>query len=418
MSSRTPDDRPLCGRCFRKSPLSFRECVECGDTSRLHHFGLCPKCAAPRQLRSLLTGPDGEVRPELVPVLTALAASNPHSLLIRLRNPGTPLLLRASAAESGPVTHEVLDRLPQPRSIRYLRAALVSTGVLAERNELLIRFEEWVNSVVEEVQEPEERQVIRAFTAWFYLRRLRRRSPRRHPITSGGYNFMRYEIRAAIRLLAWLRERGASLETCTQSDIDQWLSSEESGRYAIRNFLVWVVSRGHAHNITAPTHTTSRGQEMLAEVDQRWDLSRRLLHDTTIATTDRVAGCLVLLYGQSCARIAALTTSHVTKTHDGVQLWLGRKPLEIPEPLAGLVPELVGTRQGHAVVGHTDSTPWLFPGAFPERPMDGVSITARLNRIGIKARAGRNTALMELAGELPAVVLSGLLGIHINTATL
>ncbi|MFI9186588.1 hypothetical protein ACIGXG_30715 [Streptomyces goshikiensis] len=177
VSSRTPDGRPLCGRCFRKSPLSFRECVECGDTSRLHHFGLCPKCAAPRQLRSLLTGPDGEVRPELVPVLTALAASNPHSLLIRLRNPGTPLLLRASAAESGPVTHEVLDRLPQPRSIRYLRAALVSTDVLAERNELLIRFEEWVNSVVEEVQEPEERQVIRAFTAWFYLRRLRRRSP-------------------------------------------------------------------------------------------------------------------------------------------------------------------------------------------------------------------------------------------------
>ncbi len=90
VSSRTPDGRPLCGRCFRKSPLSFRECVECGDTSRLHRFGLCPKCAAPRQLRSLLTGPDGEVRPELVPVLSALAASNPHSLLIRLRNPGTP----------------------------------------------------------------------------------------------------------------------------------------------------------------------------------------------------------------------------------------------------------------------------------------------------------------------------------------
>jgi hypothetical protein len=46
--------------------------------------------------------------------------------------------------------------------------------------------------------------------------------------------------------------------------------------------------------------------------------------------------------------------------------------------------------------------------------MDGVSITARLNRIGIRARAGRNTALMELAGELPGVVLSGLLGIHIT----
>ncbi|WP_405658450.1 hypothetical protein OG379_01550 [Streptomyces sp. NBC_01166] len=65
-----------------------------------------------------------------------------------------------------------------------------------------------------------------------------------------------------------------------------------------------------------------------------------------------------------------------------------------------------------------DSTPWLFPGALRGRPMDGVSITARLNRIGIRARPGRNTALMELAGELPAVVLSGLLGIHVSTATL
>lgn len=50
--------------------------------------------------------------------------------------------------------------------------------------------------------------------------------------------------------------------------------------------------------------------------------------------------------------------------------------------------------------------------------MDGVSITARLNRIEIRARAGSNTALMNLASELPAVVLSGLLGIHISTATL
>ncbi|MGW2564152.1 hypothetical protein ACWCXB_34065 [Streptomyces sp. NPDC001514] len=358
------------------------------------------------------------MRPELEPIVTALASSSPASLLTRLRHRGPRLVLTALAAETGPVTHEVLDRLPQPQSVRYLRAALVSTGVLPERDELLIRFEQWINRVVEEVQDPAERQVVKAFTAWFYLRRLRRRSPRRRPTTTSLYSCMRFEIRAAIRLLAWLRQRGATLATCTQSDIDQWLSSQESGKYTIRNFVVWAVRRGHARNITAPTHTSSRGQEMLGEVDQRWDLSRRLLHDTTIATTDRVAGCLVLLYGQPRTRIVALTTSHVTKTHDGVQLRLGPKPLEMPEPLAGLVLKLVRTRQGHAVVGHTDRTPWLFPGALPGRPMNGVSLTARLNRMGIKARAGRNTALMELAGELPAVVLSDLLGIHISTATL
>lgn len=41
----------------------------------------------------------------------------------------------------------------------------------------------------------------------------------------------------------------------------------------------------------------------------------------------------------------------------------------------------------------------------------------RLSAIGITAAIGRNTALMELAGEMPAAVISGLLGFGINRAT-
>ncbi|MGQ4516592.1 hypothetical protein [Streptomyces sp. DW26H14] len=418
VTSRTPDGQALCGRCFRKSPLSFRDCVECGVIGPLHHFGLCERCAAPRQLRAFLTGPDGIMRPELEPVVTALAASTPSSLLIWLRHDRPRQLLSELAEGTGPVTHQALDQLPQSKSLRHLRAALVSTGVLPERDELLIRFEQWISRVLEEVEDPAERKVMKSFTTWFYLRRLRIRSARRRLLSSVHYNWLRYEVRSAVRLLAWLRSHGTTLATCTQSDIDQWLSSRQPGRHAVRNFLVWAVDHGHARNVTAPTHTSSRGQTMLPEVDQRWDLSRRLLHDTTLATVDRVAGCLVLLYGQTCTRIAALTTSHVTKTDQGVQLMLGTRPLDTPEPLASLILELVRTRQGYAVVGHTDSNPWLFPGGRPGRPMDGVTLMARLNRLGIPTRAGRNTALMELAGELPAVVLSRLLGIHLNTATL
>lgn len=53
--------------------------------------------------------------------------------------------------------------------------------------------------------------------------RLRLRPARRRHLTSGQLNFYRYEIRSAIHLLAWLREHGSALATCTQSDIDRWL---------------------------------------------------------------------------------------------------------------------------------------------------------------------------------------------------
>jgi hypothetical protein len=43
--------------------------------------------------------------------------------------------------------------------------------------------------------------------------------------------------------------------------------------------------------------------------------------------------------------------------------------------------------------------------------------TTRLKVYGIRARLARNTALMDLANQLPTVVISRLLGLHIRTAT-
>lgn len=41
----------------------------------------------------------------------------------------------------------------------------------------------------------------------------------------------------------------------------------------------------------------------------------------------------------------------------------------------------------------------------------------RLKPLGIRARVGRNAALVELAADLPAVVISKLLGVSIRRAT-
>lgn len=96
---------------------------------------------------------------------------------------------------------------------------------------------------------------------------------------------------------------------------------------------------------------------------------------------------------------------------------LGAKPIELHDPLSDLVLQLANNRRNRAAFGHTDDHPWLFPGGAPGRPINPRTLMIRLQPFGVRARAGRNTTLMDLAAQVPAVVLSELLGIHINTAT-
>ncbi|MFJ8076252.1 hypothetical protein ACIQ7Q_20450 [Streptomyces sp. NPDC096176] len=155
---------------------------------------------------------------------------------------------------------------------------------------------------------------------------------------------------------------------------------------------------------------------MLTEQDQRWRISKRLLHDASLALSDRVAGCLVVLYGQPVSRIVQLTTDKISSGTEGVQLQLGPRPVEMPEPLGSLFLELARSRQGFAVLGQKEQGPWLFPGGRAGQAMTASHLTMRLNRLGIRTRACRNTALLDLAAQVPASVLSEVLGISISAA--
>lgn len=73
------------------------------------------------------------------------------------------------------------------------------------------------------------------------------------------------------------------------------------------------------------------------------------------------------------------------------------------------------------MIPHGPRTPrWLFPGRVPGQPIDNHSLTSQLNRHGISAQPARNGALIALAAalaaDLPAAILAGLLGMHVNTA--
>lgn len=158
------------------------------------------------------------------------------------------------------------------------------------------------------------------------------------------------------------------------------------------------------------------GPSAVIDSDARWEQARRLLRDGTLKTEDRVAGLLVLLYAQTVAGVSRLTLDHVDASDGEVRLHLGTDPIVVPEPLASLNVDLIASRRGHAAIGELGTSPWLFPGGQPGRPVSASRITERLRALGLRAGPARSTALFQLATELTAAVIARMLGIHIKAA--
>jgi hypothetical protein len=140
--------------------------------------------------------------------------------------------------------------------------------------------------------------------------------------------------------------------------------------------------------------------------------ARRDGHDLA----DRVAGLLVLLFGQRPGKISGLTTDSVGLDGGLTSLTLGTTPIRVPEPLATLLHQLVRQRRQITRVPVGGPGPWLFPGLHPGRPVLPATISRRLARIGVDTVTGRAGALLQLAGELPPTVLADLLGLRPKTA--
>lgn len=159
----------------------------------------------------------------------------------------------------------------------------------------------------------------------------------------------------------------------------------------------------------------STHRQVLPDEHTRWRIARHLLHSDTSTTADRVAGLLVLLYGQPVARIVRFTTDNITHTDSHVQLLLGRQPLTASYPFDDLLLDLV-TNRPDPTSGHAGEHRWLFPGRLHGQAVHPLTMGRRLKRLGIHSRIARNTALMDNAATMPAIVLSELLGLSITGA--
>jgi hypothetical protein len=388
-------------------------CADCGTEDKMFEKHRCARCTLRRRATTLLSARTGHVPDALAAVLEAIcAARTPAAALNWLRTGAGAAILADLAAGRLAATHEELDEHPRPQAASHLRHMLTAGGVLPPRDEELARAEQWLTVLLASIDVPGHRRLVHAFATWQVMRRLRRTSEtRRRPRTYTAH--ARNTIAAAARFLSWLGARGTALPGCRQADVEDWLATGPAACH-VRDFLAWAARHGHCQAFDVPRPPRHVGTAIGAS--HRWDLAARLLHDDSIETTDRVAGCLVLLFGQAMTRIAALTTSQVTRHHDGVTIQLGQHQTPVPRPLGDLLLTLIADGKPYTGIGTPPGSTWLFPGLLPGQPITAKRLAERLRGLGIPVQAARRAALIDLAGHMPAAVLADLLGLHPTTA--
>ncbi|WP_316781089.1 hypothetical protein [Streptomyces sasae] len=173
-----------------------------------------------------------------------------------------------------------------------------------------------------------------------------------------------------------LAAQGLALDTCTQADLERWMTdpaftySDETG-----HFVRWSAQHRHAHGLTLGTVRWT-GPQGSIDSEIRWADARRLLNDDTLPTADRVAGLLLILYAQQISTISELTVDDVNITGETAAITFGTSPVVLPLPLATLVRKLLVNRRGKAKIGTPDDGPWLLPGGQPGRPLGDSQIGA------------------------------------------
>jgi hypothetical protein len=406
-------DEPLCATCTRPDPGFWRSCPGCGQPGRIH-TGRCARCALHQRLRELLGDDTGVIPPRLQALYQALAAAErPNTVNGWLDRSAAPAILRSLDADRE-LTHQTLDDLPAGKTVEHLRSVLVAIGTLPPRDEQMTRLERWITRTIAARPDLDQQQLLHRYALWHVLRRLRRRLGG----TSATHNQVasaQRQVRSAIGLLGWLSAHDLTLATARQGDLDTWHAGDDAAhRRETGNFVRWA----YKNKLTILEFPALRwgGPSGVIDTEARWEQARWLLHDDTVKPEDRVAGLLVLLYAQWPAAISRLTLDHVDLDEHEVRLRLGREPVVVPEPLAGLVRQVVASRRGHAAIGDPGTSRWLFPGGQPGRPISSYQLGERLRQHGLRPGQARSTALFQLATDLPAALLARMLGIHIAVA--
>ena len=405
----------LCAGCAGAPPGPV--CGDCGNEDWLYHKDRCARCVLKTRLAGLLGGEPARTARGLQPLHQALlAAERPEAVLGWLQpyRPGHKILARLASGELD-LSHPALDAVADVHrnATGHIASLLTALGTLPPRDTHMACLERDIAAILDGAADQDMRRLLHRYATWGLLRHARTKV-RQAPLTSGIRHGQAARLNTAVYFTSWLASRGLDLGTCGQPDLDTYLLACLARRDEVRLFLAWA-RRYRDPALTIPPAPRPDTTVPLAQ-DHRWALARSLLHDGGHDPGDRVAGLLVLLFGQRPGRIARLTTSHINLDSAHTTLTLGATPISIPEPLASHLHDLTCHRRHLSQVPASGPGPWLFPGLHPGQPVLPATISHRLARIGVNTVTGRASALLQLAGELPPTVVADLLGLRPKTA--
>ena len=382
----------------------------------------CLSCRLRARIVFELSGGTGTVDEQLAPFVTRLARAEDLEQVYRwLKRGPAAEVLREMAQGRQPVAHATLDaaggdRRGRATAIEHLRRLLVAAEVLPQRDESWVRLERDVDTKLASL-DPADASVLRRFVSWYTLPRTRQRIElgRDPQVTC---QLARDSLAGPIRFLNHLRAIGLPLARVGQADLEMWLAADP-GSIQVMIFLRWARRQHLTPALQMPTQRMQVPREF-AEADAQWHLARRCLTDESLPNRTRLAGCLVLLYGQQAAVLVRLRRLDVRFGDGQVRIQLGPDQLVLDEPLASVAMALAGTAEGQprgiARAFTAEDNQWLFSGRGPGKPLGAAALRRDLAKLGIRTRQGRNTALLALARDVPPMILSELLGVAPSTA--
>jgi hypothetical protein len=360
--------------------------------------------------------PAGRCPARLRPLADGLVSMRrPQSGVVWLRRSAiTRETLRDLARDRIACSHAALDAAGADRAVEYLRSLLVQYGALPPRDRRLADFQRWAAAKLDGIGNAGHRQLLERFLRWRLLRHLRSGSTIA-PLGHGPYQRAKQRLTVAIAFLTWLDGRGRQPGECTQHDLDEWFSTGPTTRRHVIAFLSWARQQRIICDVDVPVISTEGAGACPPGPDARLAAIRLLLLDETLAPGDRIAGCLVALYGQQVSRIAALRTTDTSCAAGATRLRLGADWLDVPEPVATLLREHLRNR-GNMTTAANPASSWLFPGQLAGEHRSYRRLVRVLHQLGIPARASRLAAWRELVRNAPPAVLADALGVSPGTA--
>ena len=401
-------DQPVCVGCA--GITQDYHCSGCGTETEHYRQNTCARCSLRNDLTALLHVDESQgTEKTAAKLLSALcAAQRPESILTWLRSTGVRELLERLATGDLPLSHEALDKEPNSLRVEHLRSLLTNHQLLPARDHYLALFERWFANKLEDIDDPEVQRPIESFARWHHLRRIRSLSTEGKP-TQGPVHSAKQEITETIKFLTWLKlTHGRTAVSCVQADVNAWLAEGPTTRHAIRTFFVWAVENRSCTNITIGFRQ-AKTVPLLTQ-GQRLAMLKACLTNDVDTLSYRVAAILLLLYAQPVVKIAALKSTDVILTPDGLRLSLGEEhTAPVPEPFASLLTEHLASRPNMRT-GSSSGSQWLFPGYRPGQHIHPNTLMQRLRETGINLLGARNASLRALVNEVPAPLVAEMLG--------